>query len=433
MSFVKGLVCKESDCATAYPAEPLHICEHCFGKLEVDYDYEAIREDISREKIRERPPNMWRYRELMPLDTAPTVGLDVGFTPLIRARNLERVLGHNRLYVKNDAVTCPTLSFKDRVVSVALSKAKEFGFDTVACATTGNLGNSLAAQAVSAGLRCFIFMPADLEQGKIVGTSIYGANVVGIAGNYDGVNRLCSEVSDRYGWAFVNINIRPYYAEGSKAFCFETVEQLGWQRPDHVVVPMAGGSLITKVAKALNELTLVGLIPEGETKVHGAQAAGCNPIVAAVKQGAEIFSPVKPDTIARSIAIGNPADGFYAIETINRTGGWAEDVTDEEIVEGIKLLAQTEGIFTETAGGVTVAAARKLIQQGTIPPDESLVISITGNGLKTQEAVMGKLREKHVIKADLEEFDELLHKLEKEEDELRGDENARYTEDRINT
>jgi threonine synthase len=305
-------------------------------------------------------------------------------------------------------VNHPTLSFKDRVVSAALSKVKEFGYDTVACATTGNLGNSLAAQSREAGLECYIFMPADLEQGKIVGTQVYGVNVVGISGNYDGVNRLCTEIADHYEWAFVNINIRPYYAEGSKTLAFEMLEQLGWSAPRHVVVPMAGGSLVTKVDKAIHEFIDMGLIEEAETRVHGAQATGCNPISAAVKAGEDLFTPVKPDTIARSIAIGNPADGFYAIETIGRSGGWAEDATDDEIVDGIKLLAETEGIFTETAGGVTVAVTRKLIEQGRIPPDESVVLCITGNGLKTQEALAGRLRERTIIGATLADFDATL-------------------------
>ncbi|MHC4915925.1 MAG: threonine synthase [Planctomycetota bacterium] len=408
MSFVKGLKCREKDCGETYPVRPLHICEHCFGKLEVDYDYEAIGKAVSREAIAARPENMWRYREFLPIDGDPTVGVEVGFTPLVRARNLEKALGHEEVWVKNDAVNFPTLSFKDRVVSVALSKAREFDFDTVACATTGNLGNSLAAQSVQAGLKCFIFMPADLEQGKIVGTSVFGVNVVGISGNYDGVNRLCTEIADHHGWAFVNINIRPYYAEGSKSFGFEILEQLGWRAPKHVVVPMAGGSLITKVEKAVREFAGTGLIAGEEVKVHGAQATGCNPISAAVKAGEEIFTPVKPDTIARSIAIGSPADGFYAIETIGRTGGWAEDATDEEIVEAIKLLAETEGIFTETAGGTTLAVAGKLIEQGRIPRDESVVICITGNGLKTQEALSGSLRERAVIEARMADFDSLL-------------------------
>lgn len=408
MGFVKGLKCKERDCGKTYPQGPSHICEHCFGKLDVDYDYEGIRKSISREAIAGRGPSMWRYRELMPLDGDPTVGLDVGFTPLVRARNLGKALGHDEVYVKNDAVNYPTLSFKDRVVSVALSKAKEFGFDTVACATTGNLGNSLAAQSVQANFRCFIFMPADLEQGKIVGTSVYGVNVVGISGNYDGVNRLCSEIADRMPWGFVNINLRPYYAEGSKTFGFEILEQLGWRAPRHIVAPMAGGSLITKIEKSLKEAVLTGLIEGASTKVHGAQATGCNPIVAAVKAGRELFTPVKPNTIARSIAIGNPADGYYAIETINRSGGWGEDATDDEIVDAMRLLAETEGIFTETAGGVTVAVTKKLIAQGRIPRDESVVVSITGNGLKTQEALDGKLRARPVIEAKLADFEALL-------------------------
>lgn len=411
MSYVKGLKCREADCGNTCPTEPRHICELCFGKLEVDYDYEAIGAALSRHTMAERPPTMWRYRELLPLDGEPTVGMQVGFTPLRRARNLEQALGHSEVYVKNDAVNYPSLSFKDRVVAAALSKAREFGFDTVACATTGNLGNSLAAQSVQAGLRCFIFMPADLEQGKIVGTSVYGVHVVGIAGNYDGVNRLCSEIADAHDWAFVNINIRPYYAEGSKSFGFEILEQLGWQAPHHVVVPMAGGSLITKVEKAIRESVTVGLIDDAKTKVHGAQATGCNPISAAVKVGEELFTPVKPDTIARSIAIGNPADGYYAIEVIHRTGGWAEDVTDDEIVEAMKLLAETEGVFTETAGGVTLAVTKKLIEQGRIPCDESVVVSITGNGLKTQEVLDGRLRERPVIEAKMGDFDSLLEQL----------------------
>lgn len=408
MTYVKGLKCREPDCGLTYPNRPQHICTHCFGKLEVEYDYEAIGGSLTRAAIELRPPNMWRYRELLPLDGDPTVGFDVGFTPLLRAPNLERALGHGEVYVKNDAVNYPTLSFKDRVVSVALAKAKEFGFDTVACATTGNLGNSVAAQSVQAGLECFIFMPADLEQGKIVGTSVYGVNVVGISGNYDNVNRFCTEIADRFGWAFVNINIRPYYAEGSKTLGFEVIEQLGWQAPQHIVVPMAGGSLITKIEKAVREFAQLGLIDAGETKVHGAQATGCNPISAAVKAGEELFTPVRPDTIARSIAIGSPADGYYAIDAIRRTGGWAEDATDSEIIDGIRLLAETEGVFTETAGGATVAVARKLIEQGHISPDESVVISITGNGLKTQEAVASHLRERPVIEANVSDFEALL-------------------------
>ena len=411
MSFVESLKCRETDCGEAYQIQPQHICENCFGKLEVDYNYDAIKRKVTRGLIERRPKNMWRYREFLPLEGEPIVGMDVGFTPFLRARNLERTLGHSEVYIKNDAVNYPTLSFKDRVVTVALSKAKEFGFDTVACATTGNLGNSVASQSVQAGLKCFIFMPADLEQGKIVGTSVFGVNVVGISGNYDGVNRLCTEIADRYGWAFVNINIRPFYAEGSKTFGFEILEQFGWRTPKHIVVPMAGGSLITKVEKAIQEFEKTGLIEKADTKIHGAQATGCNPISAAVKEGEEIFTPVKPNTIAHSIAIGNPADGYYAIETIKRTGGWAEDATDDEIIEAIKLLAETEGIFTETAGGVTLAVTKKLIEQGRIPRNESVVVSITGNGLKTQEALAGRLRERSIVEAKIADFDALLAEL----------------------
>ncbi len=406
MSFVKGLKCRE--CGKEYPKEPLHVCEFCFGPLEVTYDYESIKKVLTRDLITRRPTNMWRYRELLPLDKEPAVGYEAGFTPLIRARNLEKALGVSELYIKNDAVSYPTLSFKDRVVSVAVSKAKEFGFEVVACASTGNLANSVAANAAAAGMESYIFIPADLEKSKIVGTLIYGTNLVGIRGNYDEVNRLCSEIAGKYGWAFVNINIRPYYAEGSKTFSFEIVEQLGWKAPKHIVVPMAGGSLITKVWKALKELYNLGLIEELDTRIYGAQASGCAPIVTAVKEGRELFKPVKPNTIAKSLAIGNPADGYYAAKTIRESNGWAEDVTDEEIIEAIQLLAETEGIFTETAGGVTLGVTKKLIDQGRIPRDESIVVSITGNGLKTQEAIVGRLKEPVVINAKLSEFDELI-------------------------
>lgn len=407
--FVKGLKCRE--CNRTYEKKPEHVCEFCFGPLEVDYEYDRISKVVSRKLIESRPKNMWRYDEFLPLDGEPCVGRNSGFTPLIKADGLGAALGLKELYIKNDAVNFPTLSFKDRVVSVALSKAKEFGFKTVACATTGNLGNSVAAQAVRAGLECYIFMPANLEQGKTIGTSIFGVNVVGISGNYDGVNRLCSEIAGKFGWAFANINLRPYYAEGSKTFGLEICEQLGWKAPQHVVVPMAGGSLICKINKAIRELQRTGLIPESHTKVHGAQAEGCSPISTAVKNGWELFKPVKPDTIARSIAIGNPADGFYAIQTIRDSGGWAEDVTDEELVDGIKLLGKTEGIFTETAGGVTVAVTKKLVEQGRIKPDESVVISITGNGLKTTEAVVDAVERPTVIEAKLSEFEALVERI----------------------
>ncbi len=411
MSFIRALKCRE--CGKEYPKEALHVCEYCFGPLEVVYEYEDIKKVLTRDVITSRGPSMWRYRELLPLDREPTVGSQVGFTPLVRARNLADALGLKELYIKNDAVNYPSLSFKDRVVSVAISRAREMGFEVVACASTGNLANSVAANAAACGMENYVFIPYDLEQTKITGTLVYGSNVVGIKGTYDEVNRLCSEIAGKYGWAFVNINIRPYYAEGSKAFGFEIAEQLGWRLPKHVVVPMAGGSLITKVWKAFKEFHALGLVPELDSKVYGAQATGCAPIVTAVKTGSELIKPVKPNTIAKSLAIGNPADGYYSAKTIRESNGWAEDASDEEIVSAIKLLAETEGIFAETAGGVTLAVTKKLIEQGRIPRDESVVISITGNGLKTQEALQGRLEEPPVIKASLRDFDELVRSVGK--------------------
>ncbi len=406
---VKGLKCRE--CGKSYPKEALHVCEFCFGPLEVDYDYEVIAKVLTKEKILSRPQNMWRYKELLPIDGEPTVGAQVGFTPLVKADRLAKALGVKEIYIKNDAVSFPTLSFKDRVVSVALSKAKEFGFKVVACASTGNLANSVAANAAAAGLENYVFIPYDLEMNKILGTLIYGSKVVGIRGTYDEVNRLCSEIAGKYGWAFVNINIRPYYAEGSKSFGFEILEQLGWKAPKHIVVPMAGGSLICKVQKAIKEFQKLGFIdPQSKTAIYGAQATGCSPITTAVKAGQELFKPVKPKTIAKSLAIGNPADGYYAGKVMRESGGWGEDVSDDEIVAAMKLLAQTEGIFAETAGGVTLGVTQKLIEQGRIPRDESIVVSITGNGLKTMDALVGKIGEPVTINASLAEFDEIVAK-----------------------
>ena len=406
MSFVKGLRCRE--CGREYSKEPLYVCEYCFGPLEVDYDYEKIKRKLTKKEIESRPKSLWRYRELLPIDGDPTDGLNSGFTPLIRARNLEKALGVKELYVKDDSVNHPTLSFKDRVVAVALSKAKEFGFNTVACASTGNLANSVAAQAAVAKLKRYIFIPADLELGKIVGTLIYEPILVAVEGNYDQVNRLCSEIATKYKWAFVNINIRPYYAEGSKTFGFEIVEQLGWKAPEHIIVPCAGGSLITKIWKGLKEFENIGLINKVNTKIYAAQAAGCAPIVSAIKENSDIIKPVKPQTIAKSLAIGNPADGVYAAGVVFSSGGWAEEITDEEIVEAMKLLAQLEGIFTETAGGVTLGATKKLIEQGRIPKDESIVVCITGNGLKTQEAVAQKIGKPIKIKPSLDSFEKAI-------------------------
>ena len=406
MSYVKGLKCRE--CGKEYPKEALHVCELCFGPLEVDYNYDEIKKAVTREIITKRAPNMWRYREFLPIDGEPAVGFDVGFTPFVRARNLEKALGVKELYIKNDAVNYPTLSFKDRVVAVAISKAKEFGFKIVACASTGNLANSVAANAAACGMESYVFIPSDLEQTKIMGTLVYGTNVIGIKGNYDEVNRLCSEIAGKYGWAFVNINIRPYYAEGSKAFGYEIAEQLGWKTPKHIVVPMAGGSLITKIWKAFKEFQKIGLIDKVDTKVYGAQATGCAPIVTAVKEGTELIRPVKPKTIAKSLAIGNPADGYYSAKVMRDSNGWGEDVSDEDIIDAMKLLAETEGIFAETAGGVTLGVTKKLIAQGRIPKNESIVVSITGNGLKTQEALQDKIGAPRIINARLSEFDELV-------------------------
>jgi threonine synthase len=406
MNYIKSLRCRE--CKREYSIKPVHVCEFCFGPLEVVYDYEGIKRSLNRTKLESRPKTMWRYRELLPLESDPAVGRNVGFTPLIRAERLGEALGVKELYLKNDAVNHPTLSFKDRVVSVAVSKAKEFGFEVVACASTGNLANSVAALAAEGGLESYIFVPHDLEQGKILGTLIYGTNLVGITGSYDEVNRLCSEIAENYRWAFVNINIRPFYAEGSKTFGYEIAEQMGWSVPRHVVVPMAGGSLITKIWKGFNELEKIGLLDYVDARIHGAQASGSNPIVAAFKDGIDWIKPQRPKTIAKSLAIGNPADGFYALQTIRESGGSAEDVSDEEIVEAMKLLARTEGIFTETAGGVTVGVTKKLIDRGIIPRDESILISITGNGLKTQEAVQDRVGRPLIIEPKFSEFEKIV-------------------------
>jgi threonine synthase len=405
--FFSNLKCRE--CGRLYPKKAIHVCEFDFGPLEAAYDYDKIKQHISRAAIASRPETMWRYRELLPIDGDPTVGTQVGFTPLVKADRLARALGIRELYVKNDTVNYPTLSFKDRVVAVALSRARELGFETVACASTGNLANSVAANAASAGLKSYVLIPADLEQSKVLNSLVYGTQVIGIKGAYDQVNRLCSEIAGKYGWGFVNVNLRPYYAEGSKTMGFEIAEQLGWRLPRHTVVPMASGSLLTKITKAYEEAIKVGLLDATPFSVHGAQASGCNPIAAAFKGGTDLIKPVpKPDTIAKSLAIGTPADGYYAVHAMRQTGGAAEDATNEEIIEGIKLLAETEGIFAETAGGVTVACAKKLIATGKIPRDEAAVLCITGHGLKTAEAVASHLGQPRIIAPSLREFDALL-------------------------
>lgn len=404
-SIVRALKCRE--CGQEYPIEPTHVCEFCFGPLEVVYDYDKLKGKLTRELIESRPQTMWRYKELLPIDGEPTVGAQNGYTPLVRAKNLEKALGVKELYIKNDSVCYPTLSFKDRVVSVALSKAVEFGFKTVACASTGNLAGSVAANAAAAGLDSYVFIPHDLEQGKVLGAGIFGTKIIGIRGKYDDVNRLCSEVAGKYGWAFVNVNVRPFYAEGSKSLGYEMMEQLGWKAPRHVVVPMASGSLCTKVDKSIKEFIKLGLIEDNGTAVYGAQATGCSPITKSVKDGTDLITPVIADTIAKSLAIGNPADGFYANKVINESGGWAEDISDQEVVDAMKLLAETEGIFAETAGGVTLGCAKKMIESGRLPRDESIVLCITGNGLKTQEAVANEIDKPRIIEASLKEFDVL--------------------------
>ena len=410
-SFMRALKCRE--CGREYPLEASHVCEFDFGPLEVVYDYDRIKRALTREIIQSRAKAMWRYRELLPIAESPTVGVQVGFTPLVKADRLARRLGIRELWIKNDTVNYPSLSFKDRVVSVALSRAKELGFTTVACASTGNLANSVAANAASAGLRAYVFIPSDLEQGKIMNSLIYGANVIGIKGQYDEVNRLCAEIAGKFGWAFVNVNMRPYYAEGSKSMGYEIMEQLGWQVPRHTVVCMASGSLLTKIQKSYQEFIKLGLVPETDFKIHGAQATGCSPITSAQKAGLDFFKPVKPNTIAKSLAIGTPADGFYALRVMKETGGSGEDVTDDEIREGIRCLAETEGIFAETAGGVTVGVAKKLIAAGKIPAGDSAVLCITGNGLKTLDAVNGHAGHPREIKPSLREFESLVAEEEK--------------------
>ncbi len=409
MSFVKGLKCRE--CGREYDIAPVYVCEFCFGPLEVVYDYDGIGKSLTREIIASRPENLWRYRELLPVDGEPSCALNAGFTPLVKADNLARHLGIKSLYIKDDTVVHPSLSFKDRVVAVALTKAREFGFDTVACASTGNLAHSVSANGAAAGFKRFIFIPASLEQSKITASLVYEPNLIAVDGNYDEVNRLCSEVANKYRWAFVNINIRPFYAEGSKTQGFEIAEQLGWRLPDAIVVPCASGSLLTKVWKSFKELNQIGLIDGLKTRVFAAQATGCSPIVTAIKQGIDVIKPVKPDTIAKSLAIGNPADGYYATKVITESGGFGEDASDAEIIEGIRLLARTEGIFAETAGGVTLASAIKLIESGHIDREGTTVLCITGNGLKTQEALSGHTVSPHYIKPNMDSFEEVLKKI----------------------
>lgn len=404
----RALKCKE--CGSEYEPKAVHVCEFCFGPLEVAYDYDALRRTVTRESIQAGPHSIWRYRPFLPVETDQPIDVGTGMTPLVQAHRLARRLGLKKLYIKNDAVNMPTLSFKDRVVSVALTRAKELGFSTVSCASTGNLANSTAAIAAHAGLDCCVFIPADLEAGKVMGTLIYSPTVMAVHGNYDQVNRLCSEVANTHGWGFVNINLRPYYSEGSKTLGYEVIEQLGWQLPDHIVAPLASGSLFTKIYKGFQEFVEVGLVDEKPVRFSGAQAEGCSPIAQAYREGRDFISPVKPNTIAKSIAIGNPADGVYAVDIARKTNGNIESVTDAEIIAGIKLLAETEGIFTETAGGTTIAVLQKLVEAGKVDPDETTVVYITGNGLKTQEAVQGYIGEPLTIEPKLDSFERALER-----------------------
>jgi threonine synthase len=376
-------------CKTPFPPEALYVCDRCLGPLEPIYDYGAVC--LTREEIEKRPKNIWRYRELLPIVDRPRTGFNSGFTPLVRCDRLAQRLGVSELYVKDDSVNHPTLSYKDRVVSVAATRAVELGFPVLACASTGNLANSVAAHAARLGVECCVFIPDNLEAGKLLGSAIFNPTILAIAGTYDDVNRLCTQVADRYGWGFVNINLRSYYAEGAKTYGFEIAEQLGWRYPQHLVAPVAGGTLLPRIVRGLRELREVGLVDGDLPRVYAAQAAGCAPVVRALEQGLTHPEPVRPDTIAKSIAIGNPADGYQVVQAVRSTGGAGAAVTDEQIVDAIQLLAETEGIFTEPAGGTTLAAAIQLIAQGVIPRDESIVVCVTGNGYKTAEVVAGKL------------------------------------------
>src|SRR5687767_499572 len=404
MRFVAGLRCHL--CGKTYPAEALWVCGACLGPLEVSYDYDAVRDAMSRDVIESRPRSLWRYLELLPVEE-PRTGFNSGFTPLVRATRLARALGVAELYIKDDSVNHPTFSYKDRVVSVAATRAVELGFPVFGCASTGNLAGSVAAHAARLGLACYVFIPNDLEPAKILGAAIYRPHVVAVEGNYDDVNRLCTQIADRYGWGFANINLRSYYAEGAKTMGFEIAEQLGWRYPDHVVSPVAGGTLLPRIFKGLRELKEVGLVDGRLPKIHAAQPDGCAPVVRALAAGLEFPELVRPNTIAKSLAIGNPADGFQVIKVVNETGGSGAMVSDEEILDSIQLLASTEGIFTEPAGGTTVAATRALIQKGAIKSGDSVVICVTGNGFKTAEVMAGRMEAAVRIGRSLADFEKV--------------------------
>lgn len=403
MSYARALRCRK--CGHEYPLEPRNLCELCLSPLDVTYDYQEMARAVSREKLAGGPLSMWRYRDLLPVEDNE-IDLGTGYTPLVKADNLGRELGLNQLYIKNDCLN-PTYSFKDRVVSVAVTKAKQFGFDTVACASTGNLAASVAAHAAKANIRACVFVPSDLESGKLVGTAIYQPTLVTVDGSYDDVNRLCAELVQKYRWGFININLRPYYAEGSKTLGFEVCEQLGWRAPDCVVSPAASGLLFTRIWKGLQELSMLSLIEPVNTHMYVVQAAGSSPIVKAYQAGSVHVHPVTPDTIARSIAIGNPADGYYALMVARQSGGGACAVTDQEAISGVKLLAQTEGIFAEPAGGVVISSLAKLAAQGVIKKEELVVAFITGAGPRTQE-ILSDIVRAYRVKPTLSSVEEVL-------------------------
>jgi threonine synthase len=405
MKFVAGLTCHL--CGATYPPKALWVCSDCLGPLEVSYDYDAVRAVLTRELIESRPRSLWRYRELLPVEE-PKTGFYSGFTPLVRAHRLADALGVDELYIKDDSVNHPTFSYKDRVVSVAATRTVELGFPVFGCASTGNLAGSVAAHAARLGLPCYVFIPHDLEPAKILGAAIYNPTVVSVEGNYDDVNRLCTQVADRYGWGFANINVRAYYAEGAKTMGFEIAEQLGWRYPDHIVSPVAGGTLLPRIYKGLREFNQIGLVSGRLPKIHAGQPAGCAPVVKAIEAGQEFPDPVKPNTVAKSLAIGNPADGFQVVRVVKETGGSAAMVSDEEILESIELLARTEGIFTEPAGGTTLAATRALIQRGVIKRGESVVVCITGNGYKTAEVMMDRVAKPLTIGRSLSDFERVV-------------------------
>ncbi len=403
MNYVKELRCKE--CGATYPPDQSYICLNCFGPLEVTYDYSRIQSSVTPDEIQSREGNMWRYRELLPLEGEPLSGFHSGFTPLVKVKQLAEYLGVSDLYLKDDSVNHPSFSYKDRVVSIALSRGAELGYTVFACASTGNLGNAVAAHCARTGFPCLIFIPHDIEPAKIIGSLIYKPTIVALEGNYDDVNRLCCEIGDHYGWGFVNVNLRPYYTEGAKTMGYEIAEQLGWRLPDHLVLPTAGGTLLPKVSKAFHELVQLGWV-EGRCRIHCAQAEGCAPVVRALQQGLDHINPEKPKTLAKSIAIGNPADGIYVLQEVRKSEGWGEMASDSEILEAIELLAEKEGIFTEPAGGTTLAVTIKLIQQNYINPKETIVVGITGNGYKALDIVKSRVKIDAQLRPNLRTFRE---------------------------